>query len=173
MRTPWGKAQTVREVQPGILEITTAGHGGFKLSRYANSCVHSAWRRAGGWYEEDCEWAIVALTFGLGNAEYAQKTAKNWYPNEYEAVYGGPVLPEESRVLRERHAQTQAAGKWQVTAGVNANGRPGMVCACARVNGRSGTGPEKFFLIPESEYQFEAGVLTVNPEQYEEVASFG
>lgn len=64
--TPWGAAQGAEGYGDGVVSVHTAGHGGFWLSE-------DAWRRmpravrdvstfAGGrWYEEDEDWALVAV----------------------------------------------------------------------------------------------------------------
>ena len=70
MRTPWGEAQRIERIAPGIEFVSTASHGGYRLDSERNSVVPRAWRAAGfnglparGWYEEDCDWSMVALTF--------------------------------------------------------------------------------------------------------------
>lgn len=68
--TPWGPAQDVRMIAPGITSYSTAGHGGINIStaRLAEmpEQLRSVAPFAGpGWYEEDCDWAIVALAFPL------------------------------------------------------------------------------------------------------------
>lgn len=68
MRTPWGESQHVDLVAPGITSVSTAGHGGYKLDPVRMSAVFARFPHfrtfAGGpWFEEDCDWAIVALTF--------------------------------------------------------------------------------------------------------------
>ena len=79
--TPWGQAETVTEIAPGIYAITTASHGGIYLDDDRNAIVPLAVRegtfqsrdvpghgRIGGqgvygWYEEDCDAAIVYLVY--------------------------------------------------------------------------------------------------------------
>ena len=70
MRTPWGNSQSVDAVGCGIVFASTASHGGYFVPAELNARVPLAWRRASfdqramsGWYEEDCDWAMVALTF--------------------------------------------------------------------------------------------------------------
>ena len=60
MATPWGQAQTSGEVAPGILHVTTAGHGGYRVSPELQLLIPAGLRTHNRWYEEDCEWAIVA-----------------------------------------------------------------------------------------------------------------
>lgn len=59
-RTPWGRSDYAKEYAPGIVWYGTPSHGGFKLDRERNAAVPDYMRREGGWYEEDCDWAIVA-----------------------------------------------------------------------------------------------------------------
>jgi hypothetical protein len=70
--TPWGESQTEQLLAPGIVCYTTAGHGGIHvfgdahermdpLLRSLPTFTHSTGE--GAWYEEDVDWAIVAIAF--------------------------------------------------------------------------------------------------------------
>lgn len=61
--TPWGVAYEREELAPGIVEVRTGSHGGILLSaeRQAQMPVHLGLPSAA--YEEDCEWARVAVAF--------------------------------------------------------------------------------------------------------------
>ncbi len=66
--TPWGYAQYTKRIAEGITEYGTAGHGGIKLSQARYNALPEEYKAhktfAGGlWYEEDCDWVIVALAF--------------------------------------------------------------------------------------------------------------
>ena len=65
--TPWGATQHYSEIAPGISQLSTAGHGGLHLSTERQLQVPPALlieTFAGlPWYEEDCDWALVALAF--------------------------------------------------------------------------------------------------------------
>lgn len=68
--TPWGSPQHVEQLAPGIWLAQTGSHGGFYLDADQNGQVPEAWRNASfngqaaaGWYEEDCDWCLVALTY--------------------------------------------------------------------------------------------------------------
>ena len=142
MRTPWGESQGVTEVYPGILSVSTSSHGGYKLDRKRNSQVDEVWRKAGGWYEEDCEWAIVALTFksefSAETVEGAVRTLKNWLPVEYILATGEQVSLEESSKLREIAAKEAAKGKLQsfvAWGSWNPLVPEGFVGVCAKVDG--------------------------------------
>lgn len=67
-KTPWGPAQFSRERAPGIVEYTTASHGGIHITKERYAQMPEEYRRhkpwAGRyWYEEDCDWCVVALAF--------------------------------------------------------------------------------------------------------------
>jgi hypothetical protein len=66
--TPWGQAQHATQIAPGIIQYSTAGHGGIQLSIERLAAMPAGLRMvrpyAGpGWYEEDLDWALVALAF--------------------------------------------------------------------------------------------------------------
>ena len=66
--TPWGAAQTVREIVPGIENVTTAGHGGIHLDQaHANKIpaeiVKASWLGKANWWEEDCDWCVPFVIF--------------------------------------------------------------------------------------------------------------
>lgn len=154
--TPWGKPQSCNELAEGILSISTAGHGGFKLDRKHNAQVNALWRKAGGWYEEDCEWAIVAITFPkLFNESQMQQAVyslKNWHPVVYTQITGIPVLLEESFSLREEAFAKASVGQYVSNSafGAWANGVPeGFVAVYAIRDGKD----KKAFLVPEKTYR--------------------
>ncbi|CAN5439889.1 hypothetical protein BH10CYA1_BH10CYA1_62090 [soil metagenome] len=68
--TPWGKAQSAEQVGPGIISYSTASHGGYFLYPATNAKVPSILKKSTcgelglkGWYEEDCDWAIIVFIF--------------------------------------------------------------------------------------------------------------
>ena len=66
MRTPWGESDSVTVIADGIVSVTTPSHGGILLSTELHDQMPAEYRKtfAGGrWYEEDCDWAKVAVTF--------------------------------------------------------------------------------------------------------------
>ena len=90
-RSPWGKIQTVETILLGhIWEVTTASHGGIKVSRSAQAEIAKKICVEGSWYEEDVNWAIPAMVFPdafeawhPGIVEIANKTVEYWLPDEY------------------------------------------------------------------------------------------
>lgn len=174
-RTPWGKADHVKIVAPGIWEVSTPGHGGFKLDRVHNVKVHVALREPGGWYEEDCRWAIVAFTFPElfkpAEVDGAKQTLRDYYPDDYRLASGEEVTAANSRKLREtafyvdhadRYVVMSAWGDWHDKV---PKGMVGVVAipalrALDRVQGRPfGTVTEKWCLLPEPDYRKPEGAF--------------
>ena len=157
-RSPWGTIDFVNNYAPGIDSVATPGHGGIKLDRKMNNQVHTVWRQAGGWYEEDCEWAICAITFpNVFNAEMVKQAhiiAKDWNPDEYRAATGNMVDIAESRTLRQRAFLAKAWGKLHATSAFGSwhpQCTPGNVIAYASTNGR-GT-DTKAYVVPSEHYE--------------------
>ncbi|WIB65345.1 hypothetical protein [Curtobacterium sp. MCBD17_040] len=111
-RSPWGEVQHVEHFAEGMTFISTAGHGGVKLSPQRNALIPAPLRRRSGWYEEDTEVAIPEAYFpeeftkvrwgAPRTAEEFRETAfkhvRDWYPDEYEKATGESVLPGQSHV---------------------------------------------------------------------------
>ena len=110
--TPWGPAQNVVEIAPGFYTISTASHGGIKLSAERNRFIPEPLRNKNGWYEEDCDANIPVMfyTEAWSKSTYwqsyyktekeifddAAKSLKYWYPDEFEQATGWEVKPGES-----------------------------------------------------------------------------
>ena len=67
--TPWGKPDFATEYASGIVFYSTPGHGGFWVNPERRAMMSEPYRShppfcgQAGWYEEDCDWAVVALAF--------------------------------------------------------------------------------------------------------------
>ena len=87
--TPWGKAQDKSVYGRGVICYSTPGHGGFHVSKGLNPKVPEPIRQASGWYEEDCEWAFVALrfpeVFPPEAQEHALMVCEHYYSDQYAA----------------------------------------------------------------------------------------
>jgi len=106
--SPWGAIQWLEHMSPGIDSVSTAGHGGIKLSRERNAAMPKELRRPGGWYEEDCEAAMPMwiyaddLGFDQERKEIVKGVVIRWFPDEYEAFTGEIIPPGESLIKDER-----------------------------------------------------------------------
>ena len=68
IETPWGHPDRSKEIAPGIVRYDTPSHGGYYVSPERVMTMPKPLREfepfaAPNWYEEDCDWAIVALAF--------------------------------------------------------------------------------------------------------------
>lgn len=103
--TPWGTPQDVRHVAPGIVRVDTPGHGGYHVRADLHELMPAPVREldgyTGGWYEEDCTWAFVALAFpahfDADVVAYAHESAARNYPEEYAQTYAGTYTPDPVR----------------------------------------------------------------------------
>lgn len=167
-QTPWGVSQTSTIYAEGVESHSTAGHGGFKLSVERNARVHPLLRVKDGWYEEDCAWAIVAITFSdlfTGfERRCAERSIKDSWPDAWEAIFGIVLAPGESyekdrRAFREVHADD-----WIVISAIKSEHREGCVECVATPGGRRGAGTEeRRFLVPAAEYAVGRFGFVINP----------
>jgi hypothetical protein len=176
--TPWGASQYSKSYGRGIVFYGTAGHGGFHVSKTLMEKIPDYMRATpysgGGWFEEDCDWAIVALIFPdrfkPEDVESAKKTLASTYPDMYEKFFGVELKPGESHAKDERmflieHANDYlgrgAWGDWHKSVPA------GMVGVCAsKPNSRE----EKFFLVPEPEYKNFKFAFVIDPSKHKEVS---
>ena len=70
MQTPWGAIDLETSIAPGITFVSTPSHGGFRLTPGRNMYVplivrERTFNHLGlkGWYEEDCDAALVVVFF--------------------------------------------------------------------------------------------------------------
>lgn len=182
-RTPWGVADHVKEYAEGIVFYGTPSHGGFKLDRQRNAAVPDYMRRAGGWYEEDCDWAIVATVHPIAfkndpkALEDARRSLCGWHPDEYERWYGVELQPGESRVKDERRFHVEHANDLLVLAAWgdwHDKVPAGMVGVVASTGGSRTAGREahRYFLVPQDEYNDKERrrfSFIVDPTRYQEI----
>lgn len=173
-KSPWGKIQNSNTIIGGIVAVSTASHGGIKLSRERNATMPEYLRQPGGWYEEDSEWCLPYVVFQaellLSGDERAKRviidgkhisTFKNWFPDLYEKHFGVVLQPGESHKKDEKVFYETHANDWLVVCawGDYKDGIPeGYVGVIAHQGGRHAkhgeTYPqERFFLIPADEYR--------------------
>ncbi|HAU77263.1 MAG TPA: hypothetical protein DCW88_17565 [Agrobacterium sp.] len=179
--TPWGGSQMAVIYADGVVAHSTAGHGGFHLSADRNSKVHSLLRKDTPWYEEDCEWAIVALSFpelftGYERAA-AEKTIRNTWPDEWEAIHGAKLTEGESWIKDRRAFDQRHAADHVVTSAIFSEHHPDMTEVVAVVGGnRRSDDDERRFLVPSDEYarrgRFGFVIDPVRHAQYHGPSSF-
>ncbi|TPJ81899.1 hypothetical protein FJ434_20585 [Mesorhizobium sp. B2-5-13] len=169
--TPWGPSQGGALYAEGVTSHSTAGHGGFKLSADRNRKVHPMLRAAGGWYEEDECWAIVAFTFPhLFTAlerRYAEQTIKDSWPDAWESISGSILAPGESRRKDQRAFETAHANDWIVVSAITSEQQHGFVECIATPGGKRGLGTEeRRFLVPAAEYDIGRFGFGIDPDRH-------
>jgi hypothetical protein len=87
VHTPWGPAEYISELVPGILSVSVEDHGGILLDHDHNERVPLHLRRESGWYHEDCEWSAVFVIFEeelcKNKRDEYWTTLKRLYPMNY------------------------------------------------------------------------------------------
>jgi len=93
--SPWGEVQNTTPVTEGIEQVTTAGHGGIRVFGQTSTKLSVAAKDqaicedGSYWFEEDCNWAIVANefpeSFSERDQELAQSSLKRWNQSYLDA----------------------------------------------------------------------------------------
>lgn len=168
--TPWGASQGATVYAEGVVCHSTAGHGGFHLTPERNAQVHPMLRGDDGYYEEDCAWAIVAITFPHLFTSYerrcAERTIKASRPDAWEAIFGAILGPGESYEKDRRAFEQAHADDWIVISAISSSHQKGFVECVATPGGRRGAGTEeRRFLVPSCEYEVGRFGFVVDPER--------
>lgn len=155
--TPWGMSQHSEAYSDGALRHSTASHGGFHLDGERNALVDPLLRNPGGWYEEDCEWAKVALAlpalFTDRERRAAAKSLCDFEPDAWEAIHGVVLEPGRSRVKDERRFRLENANRWIVISAIRSSTHPGQVECTASLGGDRRAGSTRHFLVSCDEYR--------------------
>lgn len=119
--SPWGAVQDTTVLAKGIVNVTTASHGGVKLDAKHQALMPEGWRKQGGWYEEDCDWCLPFIIFHTEILLYGEEDAvrsimtsrhveilQDWHPDLYEEWFKTTLKPGES-YLREHPPTTRKA----------------------------------------------------------------
>jgi hypothetical protein len=164
-RTPWGPADSVTNIAPGIVSVGTPGHGGLTLSRERRAAIPKPLRDvAGTWFEEDCEWWIVAMhhpeAFPHIEDGVAEQRVRNWFPDAYEAATGTTIAPGESDVRDEAVWAKAHENDFVLIAASMDDDRPGVVRVLGR---RASDSTRQTFYVPKAE--LDARRLAAEPGQ--------
>lgn len=140
---------TVTTVMPGVLFVSTPGHGFYRLSPERQAVIPPCLRRS--WYEEDCESSIISMYHGRTPEETEAGTARvaDWFPDEYEKATGERLGIEDSYVRAQKVFKDLNAERFVTRSAVNSAEHPGMVevslsCQC--------TGEQRRLLVPRDVY---------------------
>ncbi len=122
--SPWGAVDYGLAHGDGVFLVGTPSHGGFKLPPKVNKTIPELFRRSGGWYEEDCDWAIPVhfLPDLLPDKKIvAKQTLIEWHWQSWEKLTGEIIQPGQSHnkdafVFKESHKNdfrgVAAFGDW-------------------------------------------------------------
>lgn len=102
-RTPWGAAQDVVVLAPGVYRAYTASHGGIwvdkderkKIPKWGQDYAR-VWSGYGSWFEEDCA-ANLVMYYVLGDT-------RQCVVDSVKQIYKKHVLPKEPDRLMEEPA---------------------------------------------------------------------
>lgn len=147
--TPWGAADSQEVCAPGIICYGTPSHGGYHLDDARMARLRKLFPGfktfAGGpWFEEDCDWCVVALAFPEAfkatAQESAESTLRHYQPDVWEAHYGRKLLSGESRARDREVFAAEHANDLIVTSAIGqVSWKPhiaeGMVEVTATVGG--------------------------------------
>lgn len=156
--TPWGASQGATLYGEGVLFHSTSSHGGFYLSPDRNAAVHPMLHSASGFYEEDGDWAAVALAwpqlFTALERRQAEESLRHNRPKAWEAIHGRVLCPGESRERDRQIFERHHAKDWVVISAIYSDQHRGFTEVVATRGGqRDPAGEERRFLIPSAEYK--------------------
>lgn len=155
--TPWGGSQMAVVYTEGVVAHMTSGHGSFHLSTERNAKVHPLLRKDTPWYEEDCEWAIVAMSFPDLFTAYERSTAekiiRNTWPDAWEQIHGRSLAEGESWARDRRAFDQRHAADYIAMSAILSDQRSGMTEVVAKIGGgHIRGGEERRFLVASNEY---------------------
>ena len=90
--SPWGAIQEQRPITDDIISVSTASHGGlyvsFEFLEQMPEFMRSTPYSGGNWFEEDCDWSLVAVCFPEhfkpDVVKMAEKTLQYTYPETWK-----------------------------------------------------------------------------------------
>jgi hypothetical protein len=177
--SPWGPVDHGERFAEGVFFVSTPSHGGFKLEAKHNVLIPAAFRREGGWYEEDCDAAIpmffMPQLFKPEQLREARESLRCWHWRAWEAHYGEIVPLDESfckaqAMFIEEHANDllviSASGDWHQAVPMR------MVGVTATVKGSREPGSkQRHFLVSKDEYHTReknpGGIFVIDPTRHQ------
>jgi len=173
--TPWGQSQYSEKIARGIMNYGTCSHGGVHVSPTKNVLIPEYMRNADGWYEEDCEWAKVAVVFAEeysvargGNInEIAEVTLRHWFPDAYEKFFGKKVVKGESVVRDKEIFKEENKNNYIVVSACRQE--DGVSCIATLGGHRKFDGSEKYFMVPANEYEAGRYGFVIDLEKHHEI----
>lgn len=114
LSTPWGLAERVFDVAEGIQKVSTADHGGYRLSPARQRKLKQIAGFSSEWFEEDDEAAIVEAAFpDAFDAEKASRRLYSTYPELMQQICGStPAAYVQERAERLQEAFQRSPESW-------------------------------------------------------------
>lgn len=152
-KSPWGTVQHATKYGEHAHSVSTAGHGGLKLDRRWNARVPDYMRQPGGWYEEDCLWAVPVVCIpelaDLMVGHYGSMTADDlrreadltllrWFPSHWAKFHGKPIEIGMSRSFDQDEWERQHAGDWVAVSALSTDDGSGVIVV-ATLGGKRST----------------------------------
>jgi hypothetical protein len=181
--TPWGPAQSATEYGPGVTFYTTASHGGFHLTEEALARMPKPLDALGtwagpGWYEEDCDWVLVAIAFPdlFSDDELFSAVRQAMNPPSYMKGVDAWLAKPEAKPIRDRCDAFYAANKDKFrTAGASTHGELWHTRAVTLARDRALLLESKSYLIFDGPFTREqaeaAGAKVLDDKRKEDVAT--
>ena len=174
--TPWGNAQNATRYQRGVTRYDTAGHGGFIVSPGVLSTFPEHLRNENGIYEEDEEWAKVALAlpqlFTSLEKDFAEQTIRNSMPDIWEAHFRRKLTPGESVEKDRTHFLSEHKDDLIVISASFSQDDKSMLILTA-VKGGNAENTRRDFLVPEKDYNAKSakpmGYFIIDENKYSEL----
>ena len=98
--SPWGKVESHGILGPGMVQVTTASHGGIRVYEWRLSLMDPSLVIPNGWYENNSQWCLPVIAFSeeftsevVGEAI---KTFRDAFPERHQAYFKTATQTQEN-----------------------------------------------------------------------------
>lgn len=168
--TPWGAPDDHIQIQEGLDWYGTPSHGGYRVATalYKEACARQGIPEKEPdpedgpvhmWFEEDCDWAFVAIAFPEHFQEeqddvpvlmLAEKAILHTYPEYWEKWKGRELQPGES--MEKDRLEFMKAHKGEYMESRSGTLVTGTIIIYATPDGDRRSDDERIFLVPDEKY---------------------
>jgi hypothetical protein len=143
--TPWGEAQHIKKIITGVSIVSTAGHGGLRISRtHLNLFTEFTRSQATriddkyAWFEEDCAWALPAFELGLKTLGDPFSIICNWFPQYYNQSEDFRIAlsihPESETLLKRRSDRIEESELSEKREKMKKENSPELICSAISIS---------------------------------------
>ena len=126
--TPWGQSDYVKEIAPGIYDVSTPGHGGIYVSDEQlhripkeEQALAKGWSGSSNWYEEDCcALSVLKHIPEARRANHTEEMISAWWAGAVqnqltrtETAAPAAYVISAPEIIQEAARQKQA-GAWMI-----------------------------------------------------------